>query len=53
MSNFKRRKPRRQVACRLCTQHRWKGNSASKREGRHKPQEHEARRVAEMEQWGE
>ena len=34
MANFKRGKPRRQVRCTLCTQHRWKGNSTD----RHKKQ---------------
>lgn len=27
MSNFKRKKSRRQIRCSLCTKHRWKGNS--------------------------
>lgn len=49
MAHFKRKKPRTAVACTMCSQHKYKGNSTSKRGGRHKPQEHEARRLANLE----
>lgn len=47
--NYKRRKPRTSVACSMCTQHRWKGNSRGKREGRFKAKEYAAERAAREE----
>lgn len=49
MAHYKRRKPRTSIRCSMCTQHRWKGNSRSKREGRHKAKEYLAEDAARAE----
>ena len=46
MANYKRRKPKQQVRCTLCTEHRWKGNK-SRSDGRFKSKDHA--RLKEME----
>ena len=47
--NFRRRRPRRSVRCTLCTPARWRGNSADKWCGRHKPKENDLRKVLDRE----
>jgi len=37
MSNFKRKRCRRQVRCTLCTPYRWRGNSKARSKAKNQP----------------
>lgn len=49
MSHWKRKKCRRQIPCRMCTEYRWRGNSLGGLMPRFKPRFIEQRRVADEE----
>ena len=45
--NFKRKKSKRSVRCTMCTQHRWRGNSKSRKSVRDQRQEQETGHVVQ------